>query len=109
MRLSIAALALLTCLAVPAGGRTEPYAVDRSHAFVTFQADHLGFSTVHGQFLDFDAEIDFDPSNVEATRVQFTVRTASVETYSKTRDDHLRSPAFFASAAAVSSSRACTT
>ena len=36
-----------------------------------------------------------DPSNVEATRIRFAVRTASVETFSKTRDDQLRSAAFF--------------
>jgi len=97
MRLSLAALAFLAAMVQPLAAPAEPYAIDKSHAFVTFEADHLGFSTVHGQFLDFDAEIDFDPSNVEATQVRFVIRTASVETYSKARDDQLRSPAFFAS------------
>lgn len=98
MRLTSLALAALIWLPLTAPAAAEPYVVDKSHAFVTFTADHLGFSTVHGQFRDFDADIDFDPSNVEATQLQFAVRTASVETYSKTRDDHLRSPAFFNSA-----------
>jgi polyisoprenoid-binding protein YceI len=97
MRRSLAAFALAAALQAAAAS-AEPYAIDRSHAFVTFTADHLGFSAVHGQFLDFDAEIDFEPGNVEATRVLFVVRTASVETYSKARDDHLRSAAFFDSA-----------
>lgn len=96
MRRSLAALILSAML--PATAAAEPYAVDPSHAFVTFTADHLGFSLVHGQFRDFDAEIDFDPGNVEATRVEFAIRTASVETYSKARDDQLRSAAFFDSA-----------
>jgi len=97
MRLTSLALAALTSLALPGAAPAEPYLVDQSHAFVTFTVDHLGFSTVHGQFLDFKANIDLDPSNVEATRVQFTIKTASVETYSATRDDQLRSAAFFAS------------
>lgn len=97
MRLTSLALAALIWLPLMAPAPAEPYLVDKSHAFVTFTADHLGFSIVHGQFRDFDAEIDFDPSNVEATRVRFAIRTASVETYSAARDDQLRSPAFFAS------------
>ena len=97
MRLNLPILALLAGL-VPVCAPAEPYVIDRSHAFVTFTADHLGFSVVHGQFRDFDADIDFDPGNVEATRIRFAVRTASVETFSKTRDDQLRSAAFFDSA-----------
>jgi len=97
MRLTSLALAALTGLALPGAAPAEPYLIDKSHAFVTFTVDHLGFSTVHGQFLDFDANIDLDPSNVEATRVRFSIKTASVETYSAARDDQLRSAAFFAS------------
>ena len=97
MRLTSLALAALLSLALPGTAPAEPYLVDKSHAFVTFTVDHLGFSTVHGQFLDFDANIDLDPSNVEATRVRFTIRTESVETYSAARDGQLRSAAFFAS------------
>jgi polyisoprenoid-binding protein YceI len=97
MRLTSLALAALFWLPLSAPVPAEPYVVDKSHAFVTFTADHLGFSTVHGLFRDFDAEIDFDPSNAEATKLEFTVRTDSVETYNAARDDQLRSPAFFAS------------
>ncbi len=97
MRLTSVALAALTSLALPGIVSAEPYLIDKSHAFVTFTVDHLGFSTVHGQFLDFDVVIDLDPSNVEATRVRFSIKTASVETYSAARDGQLRSAAFFAS------------
>jgi polyisoprenoid-binding protein YceI len=97
MRLTSLALVALFWLPMTAAAPAEPYLIDKSHAFVTFTVDHLGFSIVHGLFRDFDAEIDFDPSNVEATRVRFSIRTASVETYSAARDDQLRSPAFFAS------------
>lgn len=97
MSQTLKAIAMLhAALLAPAGAAlAEPYAVDKSHAFVTFTADHLGFSAVHGQFRDFDAVVNFDPSNVEASNVTFTVRTGSVETYNKARDDQLRSGAFF--------------
>ena len=97
MRPTLAALAILTGLLMPRPALAEPYIIDKSHAFVTFTADHFGFSLVHGQFREFDADIDFDPGNVEATQVRFVIRTASIETYSAARDDQLRSPAFFAS------------
>ena len=97
MRLTSLALAALTSLSLPGPAPAEPYLIDKSHAFVTFTVDHLGFSMVHGQFLDFDLEIDFDPGNVEATRVRFSIKTASVETFHAARDGQLRSAAFFAS------------
>lgn len=100
MRQALATIAalLLAPLILAGPAAAERYVVDKSHAFITFTADHLGFSAVHGQFRDFDAEIDFDPSDVESSRITFTVRTESVETYHKARDDQLRSAAFFDSA-----------
>ena len=55
-------------VSVTAVATAEPYVLDRSHAHVTFTVDHLGYSLVHGQFREFDAEIDFDPENVEGHR-----------------------------------------
>jgi polyisoprenoid-binding protein YceI len=48
MRLIPLTFAMLAGLALPVPAAAAPYAVDRSHAFVTFTADHPGFSTVHG-------------------------------------------------------------
>jgi polyisoprenoid-binding protein YceI len=97
MRPIIAALIAVVGLGLVPPAPAEPYLIDKSHAFVTFTADHLGFSAVHGQFRDFDADIDLDPSNVEATQVRFAIRTASIDTYHKARDAQLRSSAFFSS------------
>jgi polyisoprenoid-binding protein YceI len=62
MRLTSLALAALFSLALPGAAPAEPYLIDKNHAFVTFTVDHPGFSTVHGQFLDFDARIDLEMS-----------------------------------------------
>jgi polyisoprenoid-binding protein YceI len=91
MRYASFAAALL--LAAPAGA-VEPWVIDKSHAHITFQADHLGFSVVHGQFRTFDAEILFDPENIAATEVSVTVDAASIDTFWERRDEHLRSADF---------------
>jgi polyisoprenoid-binding protein YceI len=86
-----AALAFGTVLPAAA----EPYVLDKSHAHIMFSADHLGFSTVHGQFRKFDAQIDFNPEKVEETRVRFVIDAASVDTFWDARDEHLRGADFF--------------
>ena len=94
MRLTALALTAALALGTPAA-IAAPYVLDKSHAHVTFTVDHLGFSTVHGQFRAFDAEIDFDPGRVEATKVSFTIDAASVDTFWEARDKHLRGADFF--------------
>lgn len=72
----------------------EPWTIDKSHAHISFQADHLGFSVVQGQFRAFDGDIRFDPENIEATEVSFTVQADSIDTFWEKRDEHLRSADF---------------
>jgi polyisoprenoid-binding protein YceI len=72
----------------------EPWILDKSHAHVTFTADHLGFSMVHGQFRSFDADILFDPENIEATELTVTIDAASVDTFWEARDRHIRDTDF---------------
>ncbi|TVQ56455.1 MAG: polyisoprenoid-binding protein [Rhodobacteraceae bacterium] len=72
----------------------QPWVLDRSHAHITFTADHLGFSMVHGQFRTFDADILFDPENIEATELTVVIDAASVDTFWEARDRHIRSGDF---------------
>lgn len=94
MRFSPIALAASLLLAVPTAAVAEPYVLDKSHAHVTFTVGHLGFSTVHGQFRKFDAEIDFDPGKIEATNVSFSIDASSVDTLWEARDKHIRGKDF---------------
>lgn len=93
MRLSNFLVAGMLALA-PITAAAAPYVLDKSHAHVTFEVGHLGFSTVHGQFRSFEAAIDFDPGNVEATRVTFTIDASSVDTFWEARDKHIRAADF---------------
>jgi polyisoprenoid-binding protein YceI len=94
MRLTNLIPAAALVLSAGAALAAEPWAIDKSHAHITFTADHLGFSMVHGQFREFDAEILFDPENIAATELTVTVNADSVDTFWADRDTHLRGPDF---------------
>lgn len=95
MKFTAIALAAALALGTALPAAAEPYVLDKSHASITFAVNHLGFSTVHGQFREFDAQIDFDPEKVEATRLRFVIKAASIDTGWGPRDDHLRTDTFF--------------
>jgi len=68
--------------------------IDPAHAGIYFSIDHI-FSKAKGHFEDFDAEIYFDPNNLEQSRASFTVKVSSIDTNNTKRDGHLRSDDFF--------------
>jgi len=89
------ALILAAALAVASPAvAAEDYAVDASHADVTFQIRHL-VSQVTGRFNDFEGAIRIDRHAPEASSVTFTIQTASIDTSNDKRDEHLRAPDFF--------------
>lgn len=92
MRLATALIAA-SLFAAPALA-ADPWEIDKSHAQITFQADHLGFAMVNGIFRDFDADILFDPENISATEVTVEIDAASVDTFWEARDRHIRSADF---------------
>lgn len=71
-----------------------PWTLDKDHVHVTFTVDNIGFSTTQGQFRSFDAAIDFDPENIEAASVAFTLDAASLDTNSEIRDRQVKSGEF---------------
>ena len=71
------------------------YQVDNVHSQVHFKVVHLMISSVRGEFNDYTATIDADPATKEITSVKATIKTASLDTKNKKRDDHLRSADFF--------------
>ena len=68
--------------------------IDPAHAGIYFSIDHI-FSKVKGHFNDFDAEIYFDPANLDQSRASFRVKVGSIDTNNTKRDGHLRSDDFF--------------
>jgi len=92
------ALAALVLGSALIGGQAmaADYAIDKQgqHAFVNFKISHLGYSWLYGTFKDFDGTFSYDAANPEASKVNVTLKTASVDTNHAERDKHLRSADF---------------
>lgn len=86
----LATLVLTTASAFAA----DTYVVDKNHSEAKFEVRHL-MSKVSGKFDDFSASISGDPAAAAASSVQFTIKTASVDTGNEGRDKHLRTADFF--------------
>ena len=70
--------------AIPPPARTDApagtYALDPSHASVTFRVDHLGLSRYTARFTGLDGRLAFDPQRPEASLVTATIDARSLET-----------------------------
>lgn len=89
-------LLLGTALMVTAtAANAEIYKFDPGHTEIRFYYNHAGLSEQSGQWKVIGGEVDFDPANVEATKVTVTVDPASVDTGVAALDDHLKSGDFF--------------
>lgn len=60
----------------PAGA----YALDKTHASVTFRVNHLGMSRYTARFTGIDGKLNFDPANPAAMTVEASVDPKSIET-----------------------------
>ena len=91
-------LITLTCLSalliVQSAFAADTFVIDNAHSSLGFQIRHL-FSNVMGKFDDFAGTIQFDEASPEQSSVEVTIKTASIDTGVKMRDDDLRSPNFF--------------
>ena len=60
---------------VPAGA----YTVDKAHTSLIFRVSHLGFSTYTGRFTRVDAQLQFNPDDIGASRVTVNIDPRSIE------------------------------
>jgi polyisoprenoid-binding protein YceI len=56
------------------------YAVDLTHASIVWKVSHLGLSDYVARFADFDANINFDPSDISKSKVTATINPMSIQT-----------------------------
>lgn len=74
--------------------RADAWEVDRDHSAINFSINHF-FTPVNGTFDDYDAEILFDPNDLEGSSISVTIPIESVNTKNDRRDNHLMSEDFF--------------
>lgn len=67
--------------------------IDASHTSVGFVARHLMLTKVRGRFTDVEGQLTIGPT-LEESGVEVHIKSESIDTGSKDRDEHLRSPDF---------------
>jgi polyisoprenoid-binding protein YceI len=70
------------------------YQIDSQHTGVHFKVRHMMISNVKGEFGRLTGSVQFDPSNLAASRVEASIESASVNTREPQRDSHLKSHDF---------------
>jgi polyisoprenoid-binding protein YceI len=74
----------------------ENYVVDTKgmHASINFKIKHLGYSYLLGRFNDFGGTFTFDEANPANSKIEVTIKTASLDSNHAERDVHLRGKEF---------------
>jgi polyisoprenoid-binding protein YceI len=74
----------------------DNYTIDTKggHASINFAIKHLGYSVLTGRFDTFEGEFSYDPAKPEASTVNVTIDTNSINSNHAERDKHLRSADF---------------
>jgi polyisoprenoid-binding protein YceI len=90
------ALFSLAALAVSAGApRAEPFVLDKGYTAVIFSWSHLGLTRQQARFNAIEGVVEIDPQKPEASKVDITIRTGSVQSGIDTFDRILRGPDYF--------------
>lgn len=89
-----ALIATILFLALAADGKPKTYRVEPVNGTVGFSIVKWGVIREEGSFRNFVATVVYDPRNVAASRVDFTIDAKSIDTKNSTRDETLRSEDF---------------
>lgn len=73
---------------------SKAWEIDTSHSAVNFSITHF-FTPVNGSFNNYDADIRFDPNDLQNSSINVNIDVASVDTKNERRDNHLQSEDFF--------------
>ncbi|MDX1492845.1 MAG: YceI family protein [Longimicrobiales bacterium] len=69
--------------------------IDPAHTQIEFSVKHMMFTTVRGQFGEFEGAVELDTDNPAESSVSVTIDASSIDTGVSDRDEHLRSGDFF--------------
>lgn len=81
----------------PTESGTTKLTIDPAHTQAEFAVKHMMFATVRGSFRSLEGTIYLAPDDeIEESRVEARIDASSIDTGEDKRDEHLRSPDFFA-------------
>lgn len=92
----LAALAISSIGLIGLPTLADNYTIDTkgAHAAINFSIQHLGYSVLTGRFDTFAGDFSYDPAKPEASTINVTIDTNSVNSNHAERDKHLRSKDF---------------
>ena len=76
---------------VPSG----EYGLDDHHAYISFTYSHIGYSTPHIGFRNFDANLTLDSENPQNSEIEVVIDTTSIDSRVDEFNGHLRGSNFF--------------
>jgi len=85
---------LLALAGIAAHAESVTYAVDPTHTFVTFEANHMGTSTLRGRFDKKEGSVMLDKAG-KSGKAEIVIDTTSISTGVPALDTHLKSKDFF--------------
>ena len=93
-RLAALAISSIGLIGLPA--LADNYTIDTkgAHASINFSIQHLGYSVLTGRFDTFAGDFSYDPAKPDASAINVTIDTNSVNSNHAERDKHLRSKDF---------------
>lgn len=102
MKNTLRSLAGLSVLALSFAANAEladmpsgAYVLDKSHGYITYTYSHLGYSTPHVGFRNFDVDLELDSSNIENSKVNVLIDATSVDSRVEVFNGHLNGENFF--------------
>ena len=94
MNKTLVAAAILATAGAAAHAELATYAIDPTHTFVTFEANHFGTSTLRGRFDKKEGSVTLDKA-AKSGKAEITIDAGSVDTGVAPLDTHLKSKDFF--------------
>lgn len=92
--LFVLAVSSIGVMSLPALADTYVIDTKGAHASINFAIKHLGYSVLTGRFDKFEGEFTYDPAKPEASTINVTIDTGSINSNHAERDKHLRSGDF---------------
>ena len=71
------------------------WSIDNAHSEIAFKVKHMMISKITGHVEDFSATAKTNGDNFNNAVIEFSAKTASINTKNKDRDAHLKSDDFF--------------
>jgi polyisoprenoid-binding protein YceI len=95
MKFAAFTIATLSVFFTVTARAADTYVADPVHSSVVFKVKHLNTSNAWGRFNAIAGSFTLDSADPSKSKLDFTVKAASVDTNNEARDKHLQSPDFF--------------